>query len=93
MQNLRYSIVREDGDLVDIMKGTITFSLKASPQVCHKNLGALQETYALSVPELDLVSEATEITGEKIHQCSSGTIGIGDAVGEAAIVLLQEAFD
>lgn len=44
IEHLRNAIVGKHGDLVDVMKTTITFAIEAGPQISNQDLRSLVET-------------------------------------------------
>ena len=45
MKHLGDSVVREHGDLIDVMERAKALALEAGPEVCDEDLGALVETH------------------------------------------------
>ena len=44
MKHLGDPVVREHGDLIDVMERAEALAFEASPEVCNEDLGALVET-------------------------------------------------
>lgn len=88
LQQLRNTIIGKDCEFIYIVEFSVVFSIEACPHICNKNLGTLEDADGFAVLEFDDVVEAGEIGGEEVDECSSGPIGAGNAVYEAAVVLL-----
>lgn len=89
IEHLRNAIVGKHGDLVDVMKTTIAFTIEAGPQISYQDLRSLVEADQLAV-EVILISKAREIVYQKVNQSSSRAVCFGYAVCEAAIEALVE---
>lgn len=70
IEHLRNAIVGKHGDLVDVMKMTIAFTIEAGPQISYQDLRSLVEADQLAV-EVILISKAREIVYQKVDQSSS----------------------
>lgn len=88
VQDLRNSIVRKHGDLIDIAEFSISSTFEASPEVCHDDLGSFEEPHCLPVLETKFISKAWKVTCQKVNQSSSRSVGCCYAVNETAAVFL-----
>ncbi len=61
IQQLRDSVVGEDGELVYVVELSITLTLEASPDVCNENLCALQNSDTFFLLEINYIVEAVEV--------------------------------
>lgn len=88
LQQLRDTIISEDSQFIDVVELAIVLAIKARPHVCDEDLGTLEDADGFAVLEFDDVVEAGEVGSEEVDERSSGTIGTGNAVYEAAVVFL-----
>ena len=68
VKHLRYPIVREHRDLVNVVEHTIAFAFEACPQIGNKDLCSFVEADCLAFKP-GLVSKAREIVDDDVYQC------------------------
>ena len=83
MEHLRDAVISEDGECLNIVKPTITFSVEAGPKICNEDLCPFIESYALPVKGA-LVTKARKMFNQKIDKVRCGVIGSLDYIYEIA---------
>ena len=75
------------GDLVNVLKAAVSFTFEASPEVSHKDLGALVEVYGFAFKSC-LVTETGEAIDKGANKRSSGACCFFDTGREATFKML-----
>ena len=68
VKHLRYPIVREHRDLVNVVELAVAFAIKACPQIGNQDLCSFEEADCLAFKP-SLISKAGEIVNDDVNQC------------------------
>ena len=72
---------------VNIAKVSISLTVKRSPQVGNKDLGALEKAYG-ALLELRFVAEALKVFGQGVYEAYGGVVGLLDQRWDAVVEAL-----
>jgi len=89
IQNLRYSVIWKNGDLVNVIKSTKPFAVKRRPQISNTDLSPFEEPHTLPIFETKNIIKAGKVFCKKVDQRGGRVIGSFYAFREAALIFLQ----